>query len=99
MGLTSFLTGYIIGEGPHGEMTNFYINGIISIICAYACIYLARFLKAPAKPNRIAFTNPSSPICEAPPAPGRGASLPLWKERARRSPHVVPPLGGSASIL
>ena len=49
MGLTATLSSYIIGEGPHGELTHFAINGFISIACAYFCIYLARFLKAPAK--------------------------------------------------
>jgi MFS family permease len=49
MGLTSLLCGMIIGEGPHGEMTHFPINGFISIFCAYSCIYLATFLKLPAK--------------------------------------------------
>jgi predicted MFS family arabinose efflux permease len=48
MGITALVTGVIIGEGPNGEMTHFPINGIISIVCAYSCIYLARFLKAPA---------------------------------------------------
>jgi predicted MFS family arabinose efflux permease len=47
MGLTALLSGFIIGEGPHGEMTHFPINGIIAIIFAYGCIYLAKFLKGP----------------------------------------------------
>ncbi len=47
MGATSWFSGLIIGTAANGEMTNFYINGIISIVCAYFCIYLARFLKVP----------------------------------------------------
>lgn len=47
MGATSWFSGLIIGTAANGEMTNFYINGMISIICAYSCIYLARFLKVP----------------------------------------------------
>jgi predicted MFS family arabinose efflux permease len=48
MGVTAYFTGKIIGTGQHGEMTNFPINGIISIACMCTCIYLARFLKMPA---------------------------------------------------
>jgi DHA1 family inner membrane transport protein len=47
MGITSWFSGLIIGQAANGEMTNFYINGMISIACIYICIYLARFLKAP----------------------------------------------------
>lgn len=47
MGLTSILGGQIIGEGPNKTITRFPINGILAICCAYGCIYLARFLKAP----------------------------------------------------
>jgi predicted MFS family arabinose efflux permease len=48
MGLTSFLSGYIIGEkGPNHEMTHFPINGILAIIFTYGCIYLSKFLKGP----------------------------------------------------
>ncbi len=46
MGLTAWLSGFIVGTAPGGKLTNFYITGIISIVCAYMCIYLARFLKA-----------------------------------------------------
>jgi predicted MFS family arabinose efflux permease len=45
MGITSFAAGAIIREGPNGEMTRFSINGILAIVCAYSCIYLAKFLK------------------------------------------------------
>ncbi|MDB6108638.1 MAG: hypothetical protein JWR69_388, partial [Pedosphaera sp.] len=48
MGLTSLLSGMILGQGPGGRMTHFPINGVLSLACAYYCIYLAKFLKAPA---------------------------------------------------
>ena len=53
MGLTSLLSGLIIGQGPNGEMTHFAINGFIAIACAYTCIYLARFLKVPAATEKV----------------------------------------------
>jgi len=46
MGFTAWFSGKILGKAANGEMTNFYINGMISIACAYICIYLARFLKS-----------------------------------------------------
>ena len=49
MGLASFGTGLILGQNERGEMTRFPICGIISLACVYSCIYLAKFLKAPAK--------------------------------------------------
>ena len=49
MGMASFVTGLILGQNEKGEVTHFPINGILSIMCVYSCIYLARFLKAPAK--------------------------------------------------
>jgi multidrug resistance protein len=49
MGITAFLSGYIVQQKtPTSPMTHYPISGFISIGCAYACIYLARFLKAPA---------------------------------------------------
>ncbi|MDB6018655.1 MAG: sugar transporter [Pedosphaera sp.] len=47
MGIASLLCGLILGENAKGEITHFRVNGLISIVCAYSCIYLARFLKAP----------------------------------------------------
>jgi predicted MFS family arabinose efflux permease len=47
MGLASLLSGMILGLAPDGRITHFPINGLLSIILAYGCIYLARFLKAP----------------------------------------------------
>ncbi|EEF59814.1 MFS transporter [Pedosphaera parvula] len=50
MGVTAFLGGYIVQQKtPTSPVTHFPINGFISIACAYGCIYLARFLKAPVK--------------------------------------------------
>jgi predicted MFS family arabinose efflux permease len=43
--LTAWLGGLILAKTPDGHMTHFPINGLISITCAYTCIYLARFLK------------------------------------------------------
>ena len=48
MSLTALVAGAIIGDGPDGRITRYPINGLISIACAYTCIYLARFLKMPA---------------------------------------------------
>ena len=49
MFLASLATGVIVGQAPDGKLTHFPIAGVISIICAYTCIYLARYLKVPAK--------------------------------------------------
>ena len=50
MGFASFVTGQILGQNERGELTHFPINGLLSLACVYACIYLARFLKpAPAR--------------------------------------------------
>jgi predicted MFS family arabinose efflux permease len=58
MGLTSLFSGMIIGQGPNGEMTHFAINGVIAIVCAYSCIYLAHFLKPPPATEK----EPSEPL-------------------------------------
>jgi predicted MFS family arabinose efflux permease len=52
--LTATFSSYIIGKGANGEITHFGINGLISIACALGCIYLARFLKAPAHHDQVA---------------------------------------------
>jgi len=49
MALTSLMAGLLIGETEDGKLTHFPINGLISIACAYTCIYLARFLRVPSK--------------------------------------------------
>jgi predicted MFS family arabinose efflux permease len=54
MALATYVAGTIIGETPDGRMSNFPINGVISIVCAYSCIYLARFLRKPAQKETVA---------------------------------------------
>jgi DHA1 family inner membrane transport protein len=49
MFLASLATGAIVREAPDGKLINFPLAGLISIACAYTCIYLARYLKVPAK--------------------------------------------------
>ena len=46
LGVTSYVSGLILGETSKHEVTHFPVNGVISIICTYTCIYLAKFLKA-----------------------------------------------------
>ncbi|MDB6110457.1 MAG: sugar transporter [Pedosphaera sp.] len=48
MGHKSLLSAKILGQVPVGRMTHFQINGVLSLASAYYCIYLAKFLKAPA---------------------------------------------------
>jgi len=49
-GLAAFVSGHIMGQAPSGQLTHFPIIGVISVICALACIYLARHLKTPETP-------------------------------------------------
>jgi MFS family permease len=49
VGAASLATGQILGVNEKGEITRFWINGLISVACVLGCIYLARFLKAPPK--------------------------------------------------
>lgn len=53
MSLTATLSAYIIGENEKGELTHYGINGLLSVACTYTCIYLARFLKAPAHREKV----------------------------------------------
>jgi len=46
-GLAAYVSGQIIGQSPSGEMTHFPIIGLLSVSCAFASIYLVRFLKIP----------------------------------------------------
>ena len=46
-GLAAYLSGRILGQSATGEMTRFPTVGLIAVVCALTCIYLARFLKAP----------------------------------------------------
>ena len=49
MALASLASGAILGEDSKTHaLTHYPINGLVSIACAYTCIYLARFLKAPS---------------------------------------------------
>ncbi len=45
MGVASYVSGFILGETSTHQVTHYPINGLLSVGCAYACIYLARFLK------------------------------------------------------
>jgi predicted MFS family arabinose efflux permease len=45
MGVASLGSGFILGESSKGEITRFPINGLLAVVCAYSCIYLAKFLK------------------------------------------------------
>jgi predicted MFS family arabinose efflux permease len=46
-GLAAYVSGQIIGQAPGGAMTHFPVIGLLSVGCAFASIYLARFLKIP----------------------------------------------------
>ena len=48
-GLAAYVSGHIMGQTPGGRLTRFPILGVISVVCALACIYLARHLKTPAE--------------------------------------------------
>jgi predicted MFS family arabinose efflux permease len=54
VGAASLATGQILGVNDKGEITRFWINGLISVACVLGCIYLARFLKAPPKTEQVA---------------------------------------------
>ena len=47
MGLATIIGGTILGEKPNHEITNYAVNGLLAIVCAYSCIYLAKFLRPP----------------------------------------------------
>jgi len=46
-GLAAYLSGLIMVRAPSGELTHFPAIGALSVVCALACIYLAKFLKSP----------------------------------------------------
>jgi predicted MFS family arabinose efflux permease len=49
-GLAAWISGGIIGLGPHQEITHYPLAGLVSLACVLACIWLARFLRpAPAE--------------------------------------------------
>lgn len=47
LGIAAWVSGQIMGLSPTGEMTHFPTVGVISLICALSCVFLARFLKPP----------------------------------------------------
>ena len=46
-GVAAYVSGRIIGQTSSGAMTHFPLIGLISVLGAYTCIYLARFVKTP----------------------------------------------------
>jgi len=44
-GLAAWVSGGIIGQGPHQEITHYTQAGLVSIACVLTCIWLARFLR------------------------------------------------------
>jgi predicted MFS family arabinose efflux permease len=46
-GVAAYVSGQILTQRPNGELMHFPLLGVASIICALACIYLARFLRMP----------------------------------------------------
>lgn len=48
-GLASWVSGHIVGQGPHKEITRFPIAGMLSLGCVLLCIWLARFLRPCAR--------------------------------------------------
>ncbi|MEO6034772.1 MAG: MFS transporter [Verrucomicrobiota bacterium] len=50
-GIGAYASGMILGQTATGEITNYSVVGMLSVFCAYSCIYFARFLKAPAAPR------------------------------------------------
>jgi predicted MFS family arabinose efflux permease len=45
-GVAAYTSGLILGQSSTGEITRYWVVGLLSVVCAYGCIYLARFLKA-----------------------------------------------------
>jgi DHA1 family inner membrane transport protein len=50
-GVAAYASGRILTQQPDGQLAHFSLLGVASIICALACIYLARFLKMPESPE------------------------------------------------
>ena len=55
-GLAAWISGGIIGQGPHQEITHFPVAGLVSLGCVLTCIGLARFLQA--APGELSTTPP-----------------------------------------
>lgn len=49
LGAAAYVSGSIMGQTSSGELTHFPLVGAMSVVCALTCIYLARYLKAPAQ--------------------------------------------------
>jgi predicted MFS family arabinose efflux permease len=47
-GFAAYASGLIMGQAVTGEMTHFPFIGLMSVVCAVSCVYLAKFLKRPA---------------------------------------------------
>jgi predicted MFS family arabinose efflux permease len=50
-GVAAYASGQVLTQQPDGQLAHFSFLGAASIICALACIYLARFLKMPESPE------------------------------------------------
>ena len=46
-GVAAYFSGQILTQAPNGELAHFPLLGAVSMVCALACIYLARFLRLP----------------------------------------------------
>ena len=59
-GLASWVSGHLVGQGPHKEITRFPIAGMLSLGCVLLCIWLARFLRpcARERPGAPIFVEP-----------------------------------------
>jgi predicted MFS family arabinose efflux permease len=53
LSLASLSSGYLIGHGPNGELTRYWLVGLISVACVLTCIWMAgRIASAPALSSR-----------------------------------------------
>jgi predicted MFS family arabinose efflux permease len=59
-GLAAWVSGAIVGQGQHQELTHFSWVGMVSLCCVILCIWLARFLKPAARqlPGAPVFVEP-----------------------------------------
>jgi predicted MFS family arabinose efflux permease len=48
LSLASLSSGYLIGRGSSGELTRYWLVGLISVACALTCIWLSHRVKAVA---------------------------------------------------
>ncbi len=47
-GLAAWISGGIIGQGIHEEITHYPVAGVVSMVCVVTCIWLARYLRPAA---------------------------------------------------